>query len=153
VGVQAGQAQTLTFMEKDAFYLAVEAESGEQEPKKEGCSQHEAPPKPVPLCMRLGSASKTTETDGDPPEKPVKPAKAAKPAKPAKPATKVRPMDAHTRKVAPIFLGRQQAIKDAAAAQSGSGSKKKIETGVFWNAKDGKAFIRHKNGLTTPHQL
>ena len=65
----------------------------------------------------------------------------------------VRPMDAHTRKVAPIFLGRQQAIKDAAAAKSAASSKKKVEPGLYYNPKDGKSFIRHRNGLETPHDM
>jgi hypothetical protein len=153
VTVAARQGSTLTFMEKDAFYLAVEAESGHQQPEQQQSDDHGG--KPVPLCMRLGRASKPKVPDAAVPEpKAIKPPKAAA----AKPAAKavaakatVRPMDAHTRKVAPIFLGRQQAIKDAAAAQNGK--NKKLETGIIWNSKEGKAYVRHKNGLMTPHEL
>jgi hypothetical protein len=151
------QTPTLTFMERDAFYLAVEAESGQQEqaPSHDEGSRHEKPKAPVPLCMRLGSAAGakaavTTVPLEKPPQKPPKDNK--KPAVAGAKAT-VRPMDAHTRKVAPIFLGRQQAIKDAAAAKSAASSKKKVEPGLYYNPKDGKSFIRHRNGLETPHDM
>ena len=142
-------------MEKDAFYLAVEAESGlqqqqQQAPAHDEGSHHGKSNAPVPLCMRLGSAmGKKTVVTAAPLEK-------QQPPKPPKATTKkvtVRPMDAHTRKVAPIFLGRQQAIKDAAAAKNAASSKKKIEPGLYYNPKDGKSFIRHRNGLETPHDM
>lgn len=148
---------TVNFMNKDAFYLVTE--DGEKQPASISQTEDgETAAECLPLSMRLGKISKVSKDAAEP--------AASAPSPPARKKTSgkgsfVRPMDAHKRKtapmflgqkskMAPIFLGRQQPQEKPSKAGSAA---PKVQTGIFWNSSEGKAYVRHKNGLTTPHVL
>lgn len=145
----AAKGLTVNFMNKDAFYLVTEEGGQPPAPVKE-CEAAAA--KTLPLSMRLGTFAAPAAGAAPP---------APSPARKKAPAKKsyVRPMDAHTRKMAPMFLGQKSSLAPMFLGRQHQDVKPapkaapKVETGIIWNSAEGKAYVRHKNGLMTPHEL